>query len=68
MFKMSTWDVKEPTHYWKRVGHEVPGVVTVLLSTKCGRLSVDVLKRIVVYEATYAKTATIQKGTLLSAR
>jgi len=24
------WDVKEPTHYSKRVGHEVPGVVAVL--------------------------------------
>ena len=24
------WDVKEPTHYSKRVGHEIPGVVTVL--------------------------------------
>ena len=23
-------DVKEPTHYLKRVGHEVPGVVAVL--------------------------------------
>jgi len=27
MFKMSTCNVKEPTHYSKRVGHEVPGVV-----------------------------------------
>ena len=26
------WDVKEPTHYSKRVGREVPGVVAVLLS------------------------------------
>ena len=24
------WDVKEPTHYSKRIGHEVPGVVAVL--------------------------------------
>ena len=24
------WDVKEPTHYSKRVEHEVPGVVAVL--------------------------------------
>jgi len=24
------WDVKKPTHYSKRVGHEVPGVVAVL--------------------------------------
>ena len=26
----SLWDVKEPTHYSKREGHEVPGVVAVL--------------------------------------
>ena len=26
----SLWDVKEPTHYSKRAGHEVPGVVAVL--------------------------------------
>ena len=68
MFKISTWDVKEPTHYSKRVGREVPGVVAVLLSSKCGRLGVKMfLKRLVVYEATYAKTATSQKGTLPSA-
>ena len=30
MFISSMWDVKEPTHYSKRVGHEVPGVVAVL--------------------------------------
>ena len=30
MFISSLWDVKEPTHYSKRVGHEVPGVVAVL--------------------------------------
>ena len=68
MFKMSTWDVEEPTHYSKREGRQVPGVVAVLLSSKCGRLGSDVLKRLVVYEATYAKTATSQKGTLPSAR
>ena len=68
MFKMSMWDVKEPTHYSKRVGRKFPGVVAVLLSSKCGQLGGDVLKRLVVYEATYAKTATSQKGTLLSAR
>ena len=26
----SMWDVKEPTHYSKRAGHEVPSVVAVL--------------------------------------
>ena len=30
MFISSMWDVKEPTHYSKRAGHEVPGVVAVL--------------------------------------
>ena len=64
MFKMSTWDVKEPTHYSKRVGREVPGVVAVLRQ----RLGVDFLKRLVVYKATYAKTVTSQKGTLPSSR
>ena len=61
---------KEPTHYSysKRVGREVPGVVAVLLSSKCGRLGGDVLKRLVVYVATYAKTDTSQKETLPSAR
>ena len=63
------WDVKEPTHYSKGVGREVPGVVAVLLSSKCGRLGVKMfLKRLAVYEATYAKTATSKKGTLPSAR
>ena len=69
MFKISTWDVKEPTHYLKRVGPEAPGVVAVLFSSKCGRLGMTMfLKKLVVYEATYARTATSQKGTLLSAR
>ena len=30
MFISSKWDVKEPTHYSKRVGYEVSGVVAVL--------------------------------------
>ena len=30
MFISSLWDVKEPTHYSRRVGNEVPGVVAVL--------------------------------------
>ena len=50
MFKMSTPNVKEPKHYSKRVGHEVRGVVAVLLSSKCGWLGGDVLKRLVAYE------------------
>ena len=57
MFKMSTCKVKEPTHYSKRVGHEVPSccVVAVLLSSKCSRLGGDVLKWLVVYEAVVAR-------------
>ena len=58
MFKMSTWDVKEPPHHSKRVRREVPDVVAVLLSSKCGRFGRDVLKRLAVYDAMYAKTAT----------
>ena len=69
MFKISTWDVKEPTHCSYSVGREVPRVVAVLLSlAKCGRLGVMFQKRLVVYEATYAKTSTSHKGTLPSAR
>ena len=30
------WDVKEPTHYSKRVGHEVPGVEAVLCECMVG--------------------------------
>ena len=30
------WDVKELTHYSKRVGHEVPGVVAVLYESIAG--------------------------------
>ena len=30
MFISSMWGVKEPTHYSKRVGHELPGVVGAL--------------------------------------
>ena len=68
MFKMSMWDVKEPPHHSKRLRRKVAGVVAVLLSSKCGQFSCDVLKRLAVYDATYAKTATSQKGTLPSDR
>ena len=36
VFISSTWDSKEPTHYSKRVGHEVPGVVAVLCESVTG--------------------------------
>ena len=29
MFISSMWDLKEPTHFSKRVGHVVPGVVAI---------------------------------------
>ena len=45
MFISSLWDVIEPTHYSRRVGDEVPGVVTVLgecvLSSRSGRFGVQ---------------------------
>ena len=66
MFISSLWDVKEPTHYSRRVGDEVPGVVAVLyervFSSRSGRLGVMSLKMLVVYEATLAKTFISQKG------
>ena len=69
MFKIPMWDVKEPTHYSKRVGRKVPGVVAVLLCSKMWPAWCDVSKKACgVNEATYAKTATTQKGTLPSAR
>ena len=53
-------------------GDEIPGVVAVLcecvLSSRSGGCGVMSLKRLVVYEATYAETATSQKDfNLLSA-
>ena len=57
------WDVKEATHYSKRVGREVPGVVAVLCAVpspnKVAGLKY-VSKRLRVYEATKAKTALNQ--------
>ena len=70
MVKIPMWDVKEPTHYSKRVGREVLGVVAVLLSSKMWPAWRDVSKKAccVINEATCTKTATSQKGTLPSAR
>ena len=53
MFISSLWDVKEPTHYSRRVGDIVPGVVAVLFFTaEVAGLAVMSLKRLAVYEAT----------------
>ena len=68
MFISSLWDVKEPTHYSRRVGNEVPGVVAVLFSpVEVAGLAVMSLKRLVVYEVTKAETVISQIGTLPSA-
>ena len=47
---------------------EFPVLWSGLSLAKCDRLGVMFLKRLIAYEATYAKIATIQKGTLPSAR
>ena len=40
------WDVKEPTHYSKRVGHEVPGVVAVLSEwVQCCTAHLNIINR-----------------------
>ena len=52
-------DVKQPTHCLKRVGHGFPLLFRSL--AKCGRLGVMFPERLVVYEATHAKTATSQR-------
>ena len=62
------WDVKEPTHYSKRVGREVPGVVSVLLSSKMWPSWRDVSKKACGVRGHVRKTTTSQKGTLPSAR
>ena len=68
MFISFPWDVKEPTHYSRRAGDKVPGVVAVLFSpAEVAGLAVMSLKRLMVYEATTAETAISQKGTLPSA-
>lgn len=36
MFMSSVWDVKEPTQYTKRIGHEEHGVVAVLCESTAG--------------------------------
>ena len=42
MLISSMWDVKVPTHYSKRVGHEVPGVVAVLCECMGGYSEGDI--------------------------
>ena len=53
MFVSSLRDVKEPTHYSRRAGDKVPGVVAVLFSlAEVAGLAMMSLKRLVVYEGT----------------
>ena len=66
MFISSMWDVKEPTHYSKRAGHEVPGVVAVPFSVWAGTekvicLAWDLVTRLHItlhFGAKVAKTKT----------
>ena len=59
------WDVKELMHYAKRVGHwgsQCCGLTLLSGSqAKHGQLRVMFPKRLVVYEATLAKTDTSQR-------
>ena len=64
---LSTWNVKEPPHHSKRVRHEVPGVVAVLLSlVSVAGSAVMFLKGLRCMTPRTQKPP--QKGTLPSAR
>ena len=58
MFKL-TWDVKEPTHYSKRVGREVPGVVAVLCVVNTGPMLIVVSITAMVILYKYVKIIII---------
>ena len=47
VFISALWNVEESTHYSRRIGDEVPGVVAVLFSPVevSGRLGIDVSKK-----------------------
>ena len=51
MFKLM-WDVKEPKHYLKRVGREVPGVVAVLCVVNTGPMliAVSITEMVILYK------------------
>ena len=46
------WDVKEPKHYWKSVGREVPGVVAVLCVVNTGPMliAVTITEMVILYK------------------
>ena len=60
MFKLM-WDVKEPTDYSKRVGHEVPGVVVVLCVVNTGPMLIVVSINGMVILYKYVKIMIINK-------
>ena len=68
-YKFQCGELKNPHTVRKEQGVKFPVLWLSLSLAKCGRLGVMFLKRLVVYEARYAKKkATSQKGTLPSAR
>ena len=50
--KKKMWDVKEPKHYSKRVGREVPGVVAVLCVVNTGPMliAVTITEMVILYK------------------
>ena len=61
------WDVKEPKHYSKRVGREVPGVVAVLCVVNTGPMLIAVTtitEMVILYK--YVEMNEIFCWTLLS--
>ena len=58
------WDVKEPTHYSKRVGHEVPGVVAVLCESIAGPHQLIAAKKLNLLNQIKDKTRQQDKRTI----
>ena len=50
--KIIMWDVKEPKHYSKSVGREVPGVVAVLCVVNTGPMliAVTITEMVILYK------------------
>ena len=63
MFISSLWDVREPTHYSRRVGDELPVLwLSCSLQQRVAGLAMMSLKRLVVYEETKQKQLQVKKG------
>ena len=57
------WDIKEPTHYSRRVGDKVPGVVAVLFSlAEVAGLAVMSLKGLWCMRQPKQKHPQVKKG------